>query len=143
MKAPLIHDEEFWKQLEPAMIQSSISETFSGVGEFRFSGRLRFAGSWTGRIVSEGTESFLQILPEARISGQLEVDQISIEGHMDDVLIVARRVVVLPGARVVGSIQAKTLIVSEGAILQGRIISAPETMANPEEPLEFLELAPL
>lgn len=115
----------FWDSLEVIEDQHWITQSFQGRGDMNFSGNLRFSGQWTGLVQSSGEEAHLYVMSEGKIKGQIKVKRLSVEGELEDVQIEAEVFRALPGARVRGQITAQILVVEEGAIVEGRIVSAP------------------
>jgi cytoskeletal protein CcmA (bactofilin family) len=121
----------FWESLEILEDQHWISASFRGRGDFTFAGNFRFSGQWQGAMFSETPESHLYVRSGAQISGHVSVARVSVEGQMIDVDVEAEIFHALRGARVVGRVNAKKIIVDEGAIVEGRMVSAvPEDRKN-------------
>ncbi|MBS1983354.1 MAG: polymer-forming cytoskeletal protein [Bdellovibrionales bacterium] len=119
----LVQDLPFWQSLEILDGHHWISHDFKGRGDFEFSGNLRLSGEWRGTIHSSAAGAQLHVLKSAVVAGVIRVDRLSVEGHLDDIDIEVEWLRIMPGARVSGRIRAKTLIVDEGALLQGRIVA--------------------
>ncbi len=114
----------FWDSLEVIENQHWITQSFEGRGDMSFSGNLRFSGRWTGNVSSSGEEAHLYVMGEGKIRGHIQVKRLSVEGELEDVNVEVDIFRALPGARVRGQITAKILVVEEGAIVEGRIVTA-------------------
>lgn len=115
------NDQVFWDSLEVLEHQHWVASSFKGRGDLEFSGNLRFSGSWKGVIRAFVQESHLFVRSGAQIQGRIQAPQITIEGSLQDIEIFAERVRILAGAHIQGRVTARTIIVEEGAIVEGRI----------------------
>lgn len=89
---------------------------FEGLLTFR--GSARVEGRLEGRVVARGR---LEIGPEARVEGGVEVDELAVEGELEGELLRARvRADLGPSARVRGTLVAPRVAVADGALLEGR-----------------------
>jgi cytoskeletal protein CcmA (bactofilin family) len=116
--------DAFWNSLETLEGQHWISHGFRGRGELQFAGCLRISGEWTGRIRSQESGAQLHVMGTGVVSGALRMERLSVEGQLKDVDVEVKWMRVRAGARVYGRIKAETLIVDEGAIVEGRIVTA-------------------
>jgi len=122
----------FFENFEILKDQHWIMESFRGRGNLEFRGQFRFSGEWTGSIRSE-EKSHLYLMREARVKGTIECDELTVEGSILDADVKARNVRLLPGAKVIGRVQAERISVEPGAILEGRLASIPSRPAvSPE-----------
>lgn len=124
-------DVEFWKSLESVSGHHWVAQDFEGRGLFKFSGCLRFAGTWSGIIEGGDPEAHLMILQASRVQGVIRVAKISIQGTLTDVQIEADFVHLLPGSRVEGRISAARLVIDEGAVVMGSMRPAHQRRPSP------------
>ena len=122
MSASSVNAENvFWDSLEVLEHQHWVASSFKGRGDLEFSGNLRFSGTWRGVIRAFVAESHLFVRSGAQIRGRIQAPQITIDGSLSDVEIFAEKVRILSGARIQGKISARTIILEEGAVVEGRI----------------------
>lgn len=87
-------------------------------GKLFFEGSVRIDGNFTGEIKSEGT---LIIGKEAKVQGQVQVGQLILSGNLDGEIQAAKKVVVHKTGNLQGSMDTPSLVVEEGAILEGQV----------------------
>ena len=116
-------DQVFWDSLEILDNQHWIASSFKGRGDFEFSGNFRFSGSWNGTMTSRDEDSHLFVRSGATVMGKLKANRVSVEGLLLDVDVEANVFHALAGAKIVGRVQAKKIIVDEGAVIEGRVVS--------------------
>jgi len=87
-------------------------------GLLSFWGDARVDGSLDGEVAARGT---LDVGPEARIAGRVEVDTLIVAGHIDGQIFARVRVDVLPGAHVTAAIRTPRLVVADGAHFEGHL----------------------
>jgi len=104
------------------------------VGRLEFSGAVRVDGKFTGEIRSEGT---LILGKDAQVQGQIYVQQLVLSGSISGDIIVADKTIMHKSARLIGNLGTKTLIMEEGAVLQGKISMLPETETALQKENEF------
>ena len=93
------------------------------VGHLEFSGAVRVDGKFTGEIRSEGT---LILGKDAQVQGQIYVNQLVLSGSISGDISVEDKTIMHKSARLIGNLSTKTLIMEEGAVLQGKISMLPE-----------------
>ncbi len=116
----------FWPSVEIVESHHSVSKGFSGRGDIEFHGPFEFGGKWAGIIHSKDIHSHLLFLPSSEFSGSATAAKITVEGVLMDVEIKANVFHAKAGAKVYGRIQAETLIVEDGAVIQGRFVGSHE-----------------
>ena len=85
-------------------------------GLVTFLGDARIDGQLDGRVVANGT---LLVAPSARVRAEIQVDELVVAGDVEgDVR--ARRVELLPEARVRGTLDAGVLALADGSSFEGR-----------------------
>ncbi len=119
----------FWQSLEILDNQHWVSASFNGSGHFEFLGSLRFAGKWRGTISSTSPDAHLFVRAGANVMGRLKVARLSVEGELQDVDVEVDEFHALPGSRIFGKVKAKKVIIDEGAIIEGRVVSAQPSPA--------------
>lgn len=87
-------------------------------GDMTFEGRVRIDGHYVGRAYSE---DWLELGPGGLLEGAADVANAVIAGRVQGDLRVRERLVVDSTARVVGRIDAGSLEVRPGAILEGEV----------------------
>ena len=126
-------EKVFWPSLEMVKSHHSISQGFLGRGDVEFQGPFEFGGKWSGMFFSKDVHSHLIFLPTSEFSGTRVSERITVEGLLTDVEIKAAVFHAKAGARVYGRIQADTLIIEEGAVIQGRFIGKHEKKKRPAD----------
>lgn len=97
-------------------------------GRLEFQGAVRIDGNFQGEVESEGT---LVIGKEAHIRAQVRVGFLVLSGHMEGDVVAKNRVTMHKTANFHGDIFTPSLVVEDGAILEGRIsMNASETTIN-------------
>ncbi len=115
----------FWDSLKVLDNQHWITESFRGRGDIEFSGNLRFSGTWVGNISGASPEAHLYVMGDAHLKGKIRVGYLSVEGNLDDIDVEAENFRALKGSKIYGRVRAKNMIIEEGAIVEGRIVSQP------------------
>ncbi len=100
---------------------------FNGV--LSFQGSVRVDGSFIGEIQSDGV---LVAGKEAKLQGKFSVGEFTLAGTFEGDLIASRRITIFKGGIIKGSIKTPSLIVEDGAIVDGHInmITKPEDKAQ-------------
>lgn len=87
-------------------------------GELEFEDTLRVDGRFNGKISSKNE---LIVGETAHVEGEVHVGRIAISGTVEGTLIADEKIEIHRTGKVYGTIKTPTLIVEEGAILQGDI----------------------
>jgi len=101
-------------------------------GLLALAGPARIEGLLRGEVVGPGP---LWIGPRANVEARIETDEITIWGTLAGEVWVSRRVVLGPAARVRGELHTPSLLLVEGAILEGRCAAGSGPIRD-SEPLE-------
>jgi cytoskeletal protein CcmA (bactofilin family) len=117
MSSEVAEVKEFWTELEVLRDQHWLSASFQGEGHWNFSGQLRFAGQWKGRI-SASKDASLQLLKGSHVSGEIEVPHLIVEGEISQCRLRCDYILLKKGAKVNGEIHSRTLVVEEGALIE-------------------------
>lgn len=96
-------------------------------GEMSFDGSIRILGTFEGKVTSGGT---IELGESARCKATLEGVRVIVEGHVEGE-IAAREAIELKSKAVVrGDINAESLIVNDGARLNGHCRVGPDAVAG-------------
>ena len=91
-------------------------------GQLSFVGSVRIDGQFTGEIKSEGT---LILGKDARVDGTIQVSQLILSGNLNGDVIVTGKTIMHKSANLTGNLVTHSLIMEEGALLQGSINMDP------------------
>lgn len=86
-------------------------------GELRFSGALRIEGEFHGSIA---TEDVLTVGRHAQVHADIRAGEVEIHGRVSGSVEATRRIEVFSTGKVRGDLAAPTLVIEEGAVLDGR-----------------------
>lgn len=100
-------------------------------GKLNFQGAVRIDGSFQGEVTSEGT---LVIGQEASVEGHILVGQLVISGRVNGEVRARERVVLHKTACLVGTLETPSLMVEEGAIIEGKITMGGQLAVEGSEP---------
>ncbi|MBT8763290.1 polymer-forming cytoskeletal protein [Desulfohalobiaceae bacterium Ax17] len=92
-------------------------------GKLAFEGTVRVDGEFRGEIESEGT---LVVGKEALVKGNIKVGQIIVSGRVDGDVLAKSKMVMYKEAKFFGTLTTPSLMVEEGAIIQGQVNMAKE-----------------
>ena len=92
-------------------------------GKLAFEGTVRIDGEFHGEIESGGT---LVVGKEALLKGKIHVDQLIVSGQIEGDVLAKIKMVMYKGAKFFGNLITPSLMVEEGAILQGQITMLKE-----------------
>ncbi|KAB1441865.1 bactofilin family protein [Pseudodesulfovibrio senegalensis] len=87
-------------------------------GKLHFQGAVRIDGNFNGEIMSDGT---LVVGQEAFVDGQIKVGQLVLSGNIRGDVIAGEKVVLNKTANLQGNIHTPSLVVEEGAVLEGSL----------------------
>lgn len=128
----------FARDVEAAPVVVPERARFTGLVSFK--GSARIDGRLDGRVVAQGR---LLVALTAQVEGNIEADEVVVAGALDG-HIRARRVELLPEARVSGTLETALLVLAEGSHFDGTCRTAPnmahgrgqETSDVPSPPAE-------
>lgn len=103
---------------QPPLVDPGAS--FEGLVAFR--GRARIEGHVRGDVLAWGR---VEIGPDARIDGRLEAHEAVIAGEVRGDVHARDRIELRAGSRVEGDLDAPRLSLADGAVLCGRVRTAP------------------
>ncbi|HEX7373066.1 MAG TPA: polymer-forming cytoskeletal protein [Thermodesulfobacteriota bacterium] len=107
-----------------------ISEGVSVVGTLQIgSGVVRLDGRLEGKITGPGT---LVVGEKGSFQGEMEVDNLVLNGKAEGTLLVAATAHVTPNGKLYGKIQANHLIIDQGAVFdgEGKTVRSEETSST-------------
>ena len=99
-------------------------------GKLNFQGAVRIDGHFQGEVESEGT---LVVGKEAQVDGQFHVGQLVLSGRLRGEVAASVRVVLHRTANLDGNVRTPTLVMEEGAVLEGRVTMNPDAPAEPQD----------
>ena len=91
-------------------------------GQLSFVGSVRIDGQFTGEIKSEGT---LILGKEAKVEGLINVCNLVLSGKLHGNVVVTGKTILHKTANLTGELMTRSLIIEEGALLQGTICMDP------------------
>lgn len=87
-------------------------------GKLNFQGSVRIDGEFVGEIESEGT---LLLGKDSKIEGTVNVGEMSLSGNFTGDVVAKRNVTIHRDGILKGKVQCPSLIVEDGAVLDGTI----------------------
>lgn len=102
-------------------------------GKLNFQGAVRIDGNFDGEVDSEGT---LVVGKDACVEGVIHVGQIILSGKVIGEVVARDKTVLHKTANLQGNLVTPTLVVEEGAVLEGKVTmttSAPNTVETEKE----------
>lgn len=95
-------------------------------GKLEFTGSVRIDGQFTGEILSEGT---LILGKDAKVEGTINVSHLVLSGNLHGDVVVTGKTIMHKTANLTGNLATKSLIMEEGALLQGNVCMDPAQAA--------------
>ena len=103
-------------------------------GNVNFRGGLRIDGEVLGNVTASADEpSTLVISEQARITGEIRVSHLVVNGSVSGPILSSEFLELQPNARVTGDVQYNTLEVHLGAIVDGKLLHASGANAKAVE----------
>lgn len=96
-------------------------------GKLNFEGSVRIDGDFTGEIKSEGT---LIVGKDANVQGEVAVGQMILSGKFEGEINAGKKVVLHKTANLLGSMHTPSLVIEEGAVLQGQVSMGNDASAG-------------
>ncbi|SDB27255.1 protein CcmA, bactofilin family [Desulfonatronum thiosulfatophilum] len=96
-------------------------------GKLQFQGSVRIDGNFLGRIDSEGT---LIVGQDAKIDGEVNVGSLILSGFLKGQVIADNKVILNKTANMTGTMRTPSLVIEEGAVLDGEVIMSKRNEAN-------------
>gem|GEM_PF-1303453 len=106
-----------------------ITEDVEIKGELAFSGELEFNGRFEGTLDSDGS---LIVGEKAVIKGDIGAETAIVAGKVQGDIKTLNKVHLRPDAMVYGDIQAGTVVVDEGAVVEGKITTTTNERGAPD-----------
>ncbi|MFN3476983.1 MAG: polymer-forming cytoskeletal protein [Candidatus Methylomirabilales bacterium] len=105
-------------------------------GEVGGKGQLRILSRVEGTIAIAG---FVHVGEGGEVWGKIQAPEITVAGHVVGELLSPGRITFLPTGRLQGSLRTRSLVVAEGAQLNGTVVAGrPDALPAPGEILEEL-----
>ena len=105
-------------------------------GELGGEGTLRILGRVEGTIAIAGS---VHVGEGGEVQGKIQAPEITVAGRVVGELLSPGRITFLPTGKLQGSLRTRSLVVAEGAQLNGAIVAGkPEALPSPGETLEEL-----
>lgn len=104
-------------------------------GKLHFQGAVRIDGSFIGKIDSQGT---LIVGQDAKIDGEVSVGSLILSGLLKGRVAAEEKIVLHKTAHFQGSLRSPSLIIEEGAILDGDVVMS-EASTEPAVELPMLQ----
>jgi len=86
-------------------------------GTLAFRGEARVEGEVEGAVLARGR---LHVAPGAVVRANIEADELVVAGVVEGDVVAPRRVALLAGARLLGDVRTGSLVLADGAVLEGR-----------------------
>ncbi len=102
---------------DSGQVNGLIDRGCSFEGKLMFDGTVQVNGDFRGEVLSDGT---LIVGPEAKLSAEIQINTIIVEGSVEGSIEAKERVELRRGANLVGDITTPSLVVEDGAVFQGR-----------------------
>jgi cytoskeletal protein CcmA (bactofilin family) len=120
--------------IETSELTGFLDDGTEFVGQMKFTGTMRIDGKYEGSIKSDST---LIVGESAHIKVEmLEVGAISINGYVEGKIIAKERIEVHSKGRVLGTIKTPSLVIDDGAVLQGQCDMEQKGVEKKNEPLK-------
>lgn len=105
------------RDIKEGVLNGFIGNNTTFTGEASFKGMLRVDGQLTGRITSE--DGTLIVGTGGHVDANIEVAVATIHGTVNGDIIASKRIEIGRTSRVIGNIQAPTLVIEQGAVFEG------------------------
>lgn len=100
-------------------------------GDLNFTGGLRVDGTVNGNVIAApGKPSTLVLSEHGRISGEIRVTHLVVNGEVDGPVQAAEYLELQGKARVTGDIRYKTLEIQLGAIVEGKLMHLADAVSD-------------
>ena len=96
-------------------------------GQLKFIGSVRIDGQFTGEIASDGT---LILGKDAKVEGTINVCHLVLSGNLHGDVTVSGKTILHKTANLTGNLVTRSLIIEEGALLQGTICMDPAMISS-------------
>lgn len=102
--------------------ETTLGEGVTFRGELKFDRFLKIDGIFEGELVSEGK---IVVGPKGKVKANISLKEAIIEGEVEGNITCKERLELRGGAKVIGDIQAQTLVVDDGVSLLGHVQIEP------------------
>ncbi len=114
-------------------VNAFIGRSAAFEGKISTQGMLRIDGKYRGQILSDDS---LVIGETAEIDGEVNVKTLSVHGTVNGDIKADRRITIHSTGKILGDIQTPILVISEGAIFEGKCqMGKEETMRDGKVPI--------
>jgi cytoskeletal protein CcmA (bactofilin family) len=103
-------------------------------GDVRFTGTLHLDGRIEGTVTGNGENAMFTLSEHGQVHGEVQVPHAMINGHVQGDIHVTDRLELAAQARVIGDVRYRTLEMTAGAQVNGRMSHTLETQAQRELP---------
>jgi len=107
-------------------------------GKLHFEGSVRIDGTFQGEVSSEGT---LVVGQDAKVQGLIHVGQLVLSGALRGTVEAREKVVLHRSAHLVGCVSTPSLVMEEGAVLEGRVSMGTEPVEHQDSGDSHVEAA--
>lgn len=95
-------------------------------GDIRFADQLYVSGTVQGNIIADEEKATLIVSEEGKVSGEVRVPNIVINGLIEGDVYASNKVELAPQARVRGNLHYKLIEMQLGAMVDGQLVHAEE-----------------
>ena len=120
------------KPFKPSAFTTIIGKGTLVKGDVIFVDGLHLDGEVQGNIIGQGKNSTLTISDQSRVTGDIQVDNIIVNGHVEGNVHAIVRVELAESAVVIGKIQYSMLEMAMGARVEGEMIRLSESQEEEE-----------
>jgi cytoskeletal protein CcmA (bactofilin family) len=99
---------------------------FEGLLAYR--GAVRIDGRLVGEVVASGA---LEIGEAGEVRANVQVDELVVAGLLEGEAVASRRIELRPSARVVGGLEAPTVVLADGCRVEGSVRTARAALPEP------------
>lgn len=107
---------------EKAEVNTLIGASTILQGDMNFSGVMRVDGEIQGNIVGESSNSILILSDNGKITGELKVDNLIVNGSIEGNVYIGEKIELYPNAKITGDVHYNLLEMEVGAEVNGRMI---------------------
>lgn len=119
---------------EKAEVNTLIGASTVLQGDINFSGVMRVDGEIQGNIVGENANSILILSDNGKITGELKVDNLIVNGTIEGNVYIGEKIELYPNAKITGDVHYNLLEMEVGAEVNGRMIREEISKVKPAEP---------
>ena len=121
------------KHFKPPVFTTIIGKSTRITGDVAFSDSLHLDGEIHGNILGEGDNSTLTVSDQARIRGDVRLDNIIVNGRIEGNIHAEERVELTKNGVIIGKIEYSLLEMAMGASVEGEMIRLTENREDKPE----------